>query len=200
MVGLWVRELALSQDRRAGWHDPGCRHAGGPDGPGRGRLYSVFTEYEAGTSGITTTGSMRCTSGTGRPGLPGGIVGGVVGAWIGSCRVGLPRAHRGRGRARAGVRAGDWPLGQLVQPAALRPSDHAALGGGDLARAPAGRAIGTSPPSSRCFSYESVWDALVGVLVIYAARRFLLTGDRTFVVQLARAVRHRQVLDRGDAG
>ena len=32
------------------------------------------------------------------------------------------------------------------------------------------------------FLYESVWDALVGVLVIYAARRFMLTGDRTFAV------------------
>ena len=32
------------------------------------------------------------------------------------------------------------------------------------------------------FLYESVWDVLVGVLVIYAARRFMLTGDRTFAV------------------
>jgi prolipoprotein diacylglyceryltransferase len=32
------------------------------------------------------------------------------------------------------------------------------------------------------FLYESVWDVLVGLAVIYAARRFLLTGDRTFAL------------------
>ena len=30
----------------------------------------------------------------------------------------------------------------------------------------------------------ALWDALVGALVIYAARRFLLPGDRTFAVYL----------------
>jgi prolipoprotein diacylglyceryl transferase len=34
------------------------------------------------------------------------------------------------------------------------------------------------------FLYESLWDALVGALVIYAARRFLLAGDRTFALYL----------------
>jgi prolipoprotein diacylglyceryltransferase len=32
------------------------------------------------------------------------------------------------------------------------------------------------------FLYESAWDALVCVLVIYAVRRFLLTGDRAFAL------------------
>jgi prolipoprotein diacylglyceryltransferase len=32
------------------------------------------------------------------------------------------------------------------------------------------------------FLYESAWDLLVGLAVIYAARRFLLTGDRVFAL------------------
>ena len=32
------------------------------------------------------------------------------------------------------------------------------------------------------FLYESAWDVLVGLAVIYAARRFLLTGDRVFAL------------------
>jgi prolipoprotein diacylglyceryltransferase len=32
------------------------------------------------------------------------------------------------------------------------------------------------------FLYESGWDVLTGLLVIYAARRFLLTGDRAFAL------------------
>jgi prolipoprotein diacylglyceryltransferase len=35
------------------------------------------------------------------------------------------------------------------------------------------------------FLYESVWDVLAGLMVILAARRFLLTGDRTFAVYAA---------------
>ena len=32
------------------------------------------------------------------------------------------------------------------------------------------------------FLYESIWDVFVGLLVIYAVRRFLLTGDRAFAL------------------
>jgi prolipoprotein diacylglyceryltransferase len=32
------------------------------------------------------------------------------------------------------------------------------------------------------FLYESIWDVLVGLLVIYAIRWFLLTGDRAFAL------------------
>ena len=35
------------------------------------------------------------------------------------------------------------------------------------------------------FLYECGWDVLTGVLVIWAARRFLLSGDRTFAMFLA---------------
>jgi hypothetical protein len=35
------------------------------------------------------------------------------------------------------------------------------------------------------FGYEAVWCAAAGLAVIWAARRFALTGDRAFALQLA---------------
>lgn len=35
------------------------------------------------------------------------------------------------------------------------------------------------------FRYESLWDVAVAVAVIWAARRFLVTGDRMFALYLA---------------
>src|SRR5660398_26448 len=46
---------------------------------------------------------------------------------------------RRRGRARAPRRPGDRPVGQLVQPGAVRRAHHVAVGPADRRRAPSGR-------------------------------------------------------------
>ncbi len=65
-------------------------------------------------------------------GIWGAIALGGVGAWIG-CRPARDQAAAVRGRVRARDRggAGDRPLGQLLQPGAVRAADRPALGGAD---------------------------------------------------------------------
>ena len=61
------------------------------------------------------------------------------------------RAAR-RDRSRRRRRAGDRPLGQLLQPGAVRTAEQAAVGARDRPRAPAGRTTSTSRRSNRRFS------------------------------------------------
>ena len=89
-------------------------------------------------------------------GVWGGILlGCLVGAYI-VHRAGAPRARlHGRGRAGPAARAGDRPLGQLVEPGALRQADAPALGPEDRLRAPRRRLREQRRPSTRPSSTSS---------------------------------------------
>jgi phosphatidylglycerol---prolipoprotein diacylglyceryl transferase len=152
-----------------------------PTGLAGARLYSVLTEYELYFGhGHDWTYALRIWDG--RLGVPGGVVFGAVGAWIVCRRERVYLAPvagavaPGLAFAQAIGRWGNWfsqeryghPSGL---PWAVEISPEHRLAGY--------LNFSTFQPM---FLYESAWDALVGVLVIYAARRFLLTGDRTFAV------------------
>jgi prolipoprotein diacylglyceryltransferase len=102
------------------------------------------------------------------------------------CPKGRRLAERVRRLCRAGDRlcAGDRPLGELVQPRALRQAVDAPWALWiDPAHRPKGTpTIATYHPT---FLYESLWDIGVGVLVIWAGRRFALTHGRTFALYVA---------------
>ena len=118
-------------------------------------------------------------------GIPGAISLGAVGAWIACRRAGV-RLGPVAGAAAPGValaqaigRWGNWFNQELYGrpsslPWALRISpQHRPVGFENVA---------TYQPT---FLYESLWDIGIAVLVVWAARRFLLTGDRTFALYVA---------------
>lgn len=145
------------------------------------RLYSVITGYEPYFGkGHDWVHVFRIWDGG--LGVPGAVVGGALGAWV-VCRkeaVALaPIAGAvapGLAFAQAIGRLGNWfeqanyGLPSTL-PWAVQISPEHRLAG-YLADA-------TFQPT---FLYESLWDILVGVLVIYAAHRFLLPGNRTFAL------------------
>ena len=103
---------------------------GVPGGLIGARLYSLITSWEVGHRRATGTGRSR--SGRGGLGIWGGVIGGIA---LGARRrppppSALPTAHRLR---RSGLRSrpGHRPLGQLLQPGALRPAVQPPLGGED---------------------------------------------------------------------
>ena len=118
-------------------------------------------------------------------GVPGAVGLGALGAWI-ACR-------------RAGVRLG--PVAGAAAPAAAFGAAVGCLGGwfsqttygrpsslpwavqiAPVYRVPGYENFATFEP---VFGYETVWCAAAGLAVIWAARRFALTGDRAFALQLA---------------
>ena len=124
------------------------------------------------------------TLGVAAIGVPGAVALGAAGAWIACRRAGRCRwaRWRGRGRARRDVRAGHRRPGQLVDAAVLRPALDLVVGGPDLADAPRAwlRKLrhASSPRSctSRCGTSRSASPS------IWAARRFRLSGERTFML------------------
>jgi prolipoprotein diacylglyceryl transferase len=117
-------------------------------------------------------------------GIPGGILGGVLAGWVVCRRRGIrPGAFAdaiapGVAFAQAVGRFGNYfnqelfgrpttlPWGLEIDPA-HRPAKYA-----DVA---------TFHPT---FLYESIWDVVVGVVVIWADRRFRLSGGRAFALYL----------------
>jgi prolipoprotein diacylglyceryl transferase len=115
-------------------------------------------------------------------GIPGAVVGGALGAWL------VCRRERTRLGPVAGAVAPALAFAQAIgrwgnyfnQQLYGRPSTLPWA----VEISPVHRLAGyvnfaTFQPT---FLYESLWDALVGVAVILAARRFLLPGDRTFAL------------------
>ena len=115
-------------------------------------------------------------------GIPGAVVGGALGAWL------VCRRERTRLPPVAGAVAPALAFAQAIgrwgnyfnQQLYGRPSTLPWA----VEISPAHRLAGyvnfaTFQPT---FLYESLWDALVGVAVILAARRFLLPGDRIFAL------------------
>jgi prolipoprotein diacylglyceryl transferase len=180
-VGLWV---ANRRYRRVGGR-PGMildiAIVAIPVGLLGARLYSVLTGYGLYFArGRDWTNVFRIWDGG--LGIPGAVVGGALGAWV--------VCHRERAQlapvagavapalafAQAIGRWGNWFNQQLygrptTLPWAVEISpEHRLAGYVNFA---------TFQPT---FLYESLWDALVGVAVIVAARRLLLAGDRTFAL------------------
>ena len=76
-------------------------------------------------------------------------------------------AVHGRGRAGAAARAGHRPLGELVEPGAVRQADRPAVGARDRSRAPAGGLLRADATFHPTFLYEFVYDITgVGVLLL----------------------------------
>ena len=101
------------------------------------RAYHVVTDYGL-YAGDPFPGVFEVWNG----GL--GIYGGVVGGFRGALDLRPDQGHkpvgvRRRRRARPGPRPGDRPLGQLLQPGALRTALGSALGHPDSAGEQAGR-------------------------------------------------------------
>ena len=127
-----------------------------------GRLYHVIDQWHLYADhpitailpiAIQPDGSYAFAGFTGL-GVPGGIVTGTIAGWLY-----IRWKHRlpawAEGRARAVRHAGDRPLGQLLQPGAVRAADDPALGDHDRLRPPDHRlplldVPAARPISSRC--------------------------------------------------
>jgi prolipoprotein diacylglyceryltransferase len=115
-------------------------------------------------------------------GVPGAVALGTVGAWIACRRANLklgPVAGAAApavmfGLAVAGL--GNWWTQQFYGP----PSTWWwAIQISPTHRAPGYETYATFQPA---FVYQSLWDVAVGLGVIWAARRFALSGERTFML------------------
>jgi prolipoprotein diacylglyceryl transferase len=181
VVGLWV---ASRRYVRVGGR-PGLildiATVAVPAGLVGARLYSVITGYEP-YFGRGHDWLHVFHIWDGGLGVPGAVVGGALGAWVVCRKEGAALAPiagavaPGLAFAQAIGRLGNWfdqaNYGRpSTLPWAVEISPEHRLAG-YLAEA-------TFQPT---FLYESLWDILVGVLVIYAARRFLLPGDRVFAL------------------
>ncbi|WP_405781574.1 prolipoprotein diacylglyceryl transferase [Streptomyces sp. NBC_00859] len=145
-----------------------------------GRLYHVITDYELYfSSGRDWVDAFKIWEGG--LGIWGAVALGAVGAWIGCRRRGIPlpawadTLAPGLAFAQAIGRWGNWFNQELYGkpthlPWALKISE-----GPD-------RAAGTYHPT---FLYESLWCVGVGLLVIWADRRFKLGHGRAFALYVA---------------
>ena len=145
------------------------------------RAYSVITNYQLYVGHRHDwTDILRIWDGG--IGIPGAVAAGALGAWIACRRAGVAfapvagAAAPGLAFGQAAGRWGNWFGQQLYGRPTTLPwgieiaPEHRVRGYENFA---------TFQPA---FLYESIWDVLVGLLVIYAVRRFLLTGDRAFAL------------------
>jgi prolipoprotein diacylglyceryl transferase len=148
------------------------------------RLYSVITDYEL-YFGRHQDWVAVFKVWDGGIGMPGAIALGLAGAWIACRRAGLPlgpvagAAAPGIAIGQAIGRWGNWFNQELYGrpsslPWALRISPAHRITGYE--------SFATFQPA---FLYESIWDLLVAAAVIWATRRFQLTGDRAFALYVA---------------
>ncbi len=148
------------------------------------RLYHVITDYELYFgAGRNPWNVFKIWDGG--IGIPGAIALGAVGAWIACRRAGVKlspvagAAAPGIALAQAIGRWGNWFNQELYGrpsslPWALEISPQHRMAGFEN--------IATYQPT---FLYESLWDVGVAILLVWAARRFLLTGDRIFALYVA---------------
>ena len=146
------------------------------------RLYSVLTDYQL------YFGPHRDWAGIFRDwdgGIPGAIALGALGAWIACRRATIPFAPVAGAAAPAIAiaqaigRVGNWfDQGLYGRPSSL----PWAIQISPAHRVPGYESFTTFQPA---FLYEVLWDLLVAALVIWAAHRFTLTGDRAFALYVA---------------
>jgi prolipoprotein diacylglyceryltransferase len=125
------------------------------------------------------------TDGTAAIGVPGAIALGALGAWIACRRAGVPLGPVALAAAPAvafGLAIGGlahwWAQDFYGRPASWLLAEPIA---------PTHRVTGFEnyPTFQPAFGYQSVWDAVVGVAVIWAARRFAMAGARAFMLAAA---------------
>jgi prolipoprotein diacylglyceryl transferase len=146
------------------------------------RLYSVLTDYQLYLGPHRDwTAIFRVWEG----GIPGAIALGALGAWIACRRARVPIASVAGACAPAIAigqaigRVGNWFDQELYG----RPSSLPwAVDISPAHRVPGYESFTTFQPA---FLYEVIWDLLVAALVIWAGRRFPLTGDRLFALYVA---------------
>jgi prolipoprotein diacylglyceryl transferase len=145
------------------------------------RAYSVITNYQLYVGHRHDwTDILRIWDGG--IGIPGAVVAGALGAWIACRRAGVTfgpvagAAAPGLAFGQAAGRWGNWFDQQLYGRPTTLPW------GVEIAPEHRVRGYENFATFQPAFLYESVWDVLVGLLVIYAVRRFLLTGDRAFAL------------------
>lgn len=145
------------------------------------RLYSVIVNYSRYFGhGQDWLNVLRIWDGG--LGWPGAIVAGALGAWV-ICRrtgKGLRPVVAAAAPALAFGQAvgvwGNWFTQSLYGPPSMLPWA--------VQIAPEYRANGYESAATfqPMFLYQSLWDILAGLLVIYAIRLLLLTGDRAFAL------------------
>jgi len=183
-VGLWIADRRY---RRIGGRDGTVLEIATlavPAGLVGARLYSVLTNYSLYLGhGRSWVGILRIWDGG--LGLPGAMAGAALAAWIYSRRAGIALGPVAGAAAPALAFAqaigcwGGWFSQNLYGwPAALPWA---------VEISPARRASGYESYATfqPVFLYESLWAIGLGVLLIYASRRLLLTGGRIFAVYAA---------------
>lgn len=145
-----------------------------------GRLYHVITDYELYfSSGRDWVDAFKIWQGG--LGIWGAVALGAVGAWIGCRRRGIPlpawadTLAPGLAFAQAIGRWGNWFNQELYGKPTDLPWALKISAGPD-------RIAGTYHPT---FLYESLWCVGVGLLVIWADRRFKLGHGRAFALYVA---------------
>ena len=119
-------------------------------------------------------------------GVWGGILLGCLAGAIVVRRVGRARARlHGRGRAGPAARAGHRPLGQLVQPGALRQADRPAVGAEDRLRAPRRRLPQDTRPSTRPSSTSSSTTSSASGSCCWLDRRFRFKPPALFALYVS---------------
>lgn len=152
-----------------------------PSGLVGARVFSVVTDYELYFGpGRDWTDVFRIWNGG--IGIPGAIAAGAAGAWLACRQAGVSLAPVAGAAAPAiavGQAIGRWG-NWFSQELYGRPSSLPWAVEIDPAhRIPGYEGYATFQPA---FLYESLWDLAVAGLVIWAARRFVLTGDRVFAL------------------
>jgi prolipoprotein diacylglyceryl transferase len=115
-------------------------------------------------------------------GLPGAIAAGAVGAWIWCRRAGAdvgPVAVAAAPALAFGQAIGIWGNWFSQRLYGFPSTWPWAVAIAPEHRVPGYESYATFQPA---FLYESLWDIVVGLVVIYAIRRLLLTGDRAFAL------------------
>jgi prolipoprotein diacylglyceryltransferase len=122
------------------------------------------------------------TLGVAAIGVPGAVALGAAGAWIACRRAGVPLGPVAGAAAPAVMFGlaigglGNWWTQQFYGP----PSTWWwAVQISPTHRVPGYENYGSFQPA---FGYQSLWDVAVGLAVIWAARRFALSGERTFML------------------
>lgn len=148
------------------------------------RLYSVVTDYEL-YVGAGRDWLQIVKVWDGGLGIPGALAAGWLGTWLACRRAGVslaPVAGAAAPGLAFGLAVGSWG-NWFSQQLYGRPSALAwAVEISPAHRLPGYENYATFQPT---FLYECCWDVAAGLLVLWAARRFLLTGDRALAVFLA---------------
>jgi prolipoprotein diacylglyceryl transferase len=148
------------------------------------RLYSVLTDYQL-YFGKRDDWVTMFRIWDGGIGMPGGLALGFLGGWIACRRARVPLAPVAGAAAPAiavGQAIGSWSS-WFNQQLYGRPSTLPwALEIGPSHRLTGYESFATFQPA---FLYQSLWDLLTAAVVIWAARRFTLAGNRVFALYLA---------------